>query len=84
MAKNVPIIALKADPSDPDDFDVTEEELQAALAERRRRGPQKAATKEQVTIRLDHDVIEHFRAAGPGWQSRVNAALRSVAGLRNR
>lgn len=81
MAKNALIIALKADPADPEDFDVTEEELQAALSERRMRGRQKAPTKEQVTMRLDHDVITHFRAGGPGWQSRVNAALRSVAGL---
>ena len=32
------------------------------------------------TIRLDEDVINHFRAAGPGWQTRVNAALRKVIG----
>jgi uncharacterized protein (DUF4415 family) len=32
--------------------------------------------KQQVTLRLDADVIEHFRATGPGWQTRINAALR--------
>jgi uncharacterized protein (DUF4415 family) len=34
-----------------------------------------------VNIRLDPDVVAHFRAGGPGWQSRINAALRKVAGL---
>ena len=34
--------------------------------------------KQQVTLRLDPDVIERFRADGPGWQGRMNAALRKV------
>lgn len=34
--------------------------------------------KELVTLRLDADVVAHFRAAGPGWQTRVNAALREL------
>jgi uncharacterized protein (DUF4415 family) len=42
------------------------------------RGPQKAPTKQQVTLRLDRDVIERFRATGKGWQSRVNEALRKA------
>ncbi|MCB8839170.1 BrnA antitoxin family protein [Aurantimonas sp. VKM B-3413] len=37
--------------------------------------------KEMVSLRLDRDVLEHFQADGPGWQERVNAALRSAAGL---
>lgn len=40
-----------------------------------------AAAKRQVTLRLDPDVIERFRADGPGWQGRMNAALRKAAGL---
>jgi uncharacterized protein (DUF4415 family) len=32
--------------------------------------------KRLVSLRLDQDVIKAFRAAGPGWQSRINAALR--------
>jgi uncharacterized protein (DUF4415 family) len=43
--------------------------------------PKKAAPKEAVNIRLDPDIVAHFRAGGPGWQSRINAALRKVAGL---
>lgn len=36
--------------------------------------------KEMVTLRLDRDVLEHFQADGPGWQERINEALRQVAG----
>jgi uncharacterized protein (DUF4415 family) len=50
-------------------------------AYRRRRGPQKAPTKQLVSIRLDRDVVSHFRKRGPGWQQRVNEALRKVARL---
>lgn len=48
-----------------------------------RRGgwPKKVAPKEAVNIRLDPDVLAHFRAGGRGWQSRINAALRKVVGL---
>ena len=48
---------------------------------RRARGLQKAPTKQLVSLRLDRDVIEHFRASGEGWQSRMNAALRKAAKL---
>lgn len=37
--------------------------------------------KEMVSLRLDSDVLEHFQSGGPGWQDRLNAALRSAAGL---
>jgi uncharacterized protein (DUF4415 family) len=43
--------------------------------------PKKTAPKEAVNIRLDPDVVAHFRAGGPGWQSRINAVLRKAAGL---
>ena len=36
--------------------------------------------KEQVTLRIDQDVLEHFREGGAGWQDRINAALRKAAG----
>ncbi len=47
----------------------------------RSRGAQKAPTKVSTTIRLDADVVEHFKRGGRGWQTRVNAALRKVVGL---
>ena len=34
------------------------------------------APKKLISLRLDQDVIDGFRASGPGWQSRINAALR--------
>jgi uncharacterized protein (DUF4415 family) len=43
---------------------------------RRMRGPNKKPTKEQVAIRFDREVLAAFRASGPGWQTRVNAALK--------
>jgi uncharacterized protein (DUF4415 family) len=42
------------------------------------RGPQKAPTKEMVSLRLDRDVLAKLRATGPGWQKLVNATLRKV------
>jgi uncharacterized protein (DUF4415 family) len=48
---------------------------------RRRRGPQKRPTKRLISLRLDPDVIEHFRARGPGWQARINSTLRKAVGL---
>jgi uncharacterized protein (DUF4415 family) len=38
--------------------------------------PPKANAKVSVTLRLDQDVLERFRATGQGWQTRINAALR--------
>lgn len=83
MASNGHMIALKADPNDPEDGDVTVEALEQALAEReerlRLRGAQRAPTKQQVTLRIDQDVLAKFRATGRGWQSRINEALRAAS-----
>jgi uncharacterized protein (DUF4415 family) len=49
---------------------------------RGQRGPQKSKpVKTRVALRLDPDVVAHFKKHGPGWQSRINAALRKVARL---
>lgn len=45
------------------------------------RPPIRTVAKRQVTLRLDPDVIDRFREDGPGWQGRINAALRLAAGL---
>lgn len=37
--------------------------------------------KEMVSLRIDRDVLEQFQSQGPGWQDRINAALRKAAGL---
>ncbi len=44
--------------------------------------PRSVQTKRSVHLRLDRDVIEAFEAGGPGWQTRMNAALRKAAGLK--
>ena len=71
---------------DSDNPELTEADFQAmrpavevatALAKARRvRGPQKAATKRSVSLRLDKDVLKKFKSTGPGWQTRINEALR--------
>lgn len=37
--------------------------------------------RETVSLRLDKDVLEYFQEQGPGWQDRLNAALRAAIGL---
>lgn len=51
----------------------------AALV-RNRGGRPRGSTKEQVSLRIDRDILARFRAGGPGWQSRINEALRKAAG----
>jgi uncharacterized protein (DUF4415 family) len=36
--------------------------------------------KELVSLRIDQDVLAHFQEGGPGWQDRINDALRKAAG----
>jgi uncharacterized protein (DUF4415 family) len=43
-----------------------------------KRGPQKAPTKIPVSIRLSPEVVNHFKAKGPGWQSEIDVALRKM------
>ena len=52
------------------------------IREARPRGrPRKAAEarKEKVTLRLSPEVLAHFRAQGPGWQSRIDETLKKAA-----
>jgi uncharacterized protein (DUF4415 family) len=37
--------------------------------------------KKAISLRIDADVLERFKAGGPGWQGRMNEALRKAAGL---
>ena len=37
--------------------------------------------KQRISILLDPDVITHVKSEGRGWQTRINAAFRKVAGL---
>jgi len=57
--------------------------VRAALEARKpgQRGPQKMPTKKLVSLRLSPEVLTYFRATGEGWQSRIDEALRKVAGV---
>lgn len=58
-------------------------ELVAAFPKARGRpvGSTKSNAKKSVTLRLDPDVLEAFKAGGAGWHSRINRALREAMGL---
>ena len=79
----------KTDPDNPDwsadDFAKARpaSELPAHVLDAfpRTRGPQKAPKKVPVSIRLSPEVVAHFKAGGPGWQGRIDEALRKVAGV---
>lgn len=59
-------------------------EVLALLVRKRGRplGWTKPDAKKSITLRLDPDVIEGWRKSGPGWQSRMNAALREALAVR--
>jgi uncharacterized protein (DUF4415 family) len=44
-------------------------------------GRPRGSNKVQIALRLDRDAVEKFKAQGPGWQSRINEAVRKAAGL---
>lgn len=50
--------------------------MRKEMVKRRAGRPVGSGSKEQVAIRFDQDVLAAFRAQGPGWQTRMNAALR--------
>lgn len=60
--------------ADPDVFPYSDAEF-AALHPRMGR-PKIINRKRSTTIRFDEDVLEAFKATGPGWQTRMNAAFK--------
>jgi len=42
--------------------------------------PALPGVKEMVSLRIDRDVLDFFQGDGPGWQDRINAALRKASG----
>lgn len=63
---------------DADDRPLTREEMVTGItvARQQRGRPAGSGKKEQVAIRFDHEVLAAFRGGGPGWQTRMNAALK--------
>jgi uncharacterized protein (DUF4415 family) len=77
---------MPADSVDPDDApELTDEWFDKAdfMIGRTvvRKGRPPGSSKGAVSLRLDREVIEHFRSGGAGWQTRMNEALRKAAGL---
>ena len=64
------------EPEDDEDSPDATLLMREAIANRRAGRPAGSGNKEQVAIRFDKDVLSSFRASGPGWQTRMNDALR--------
>lgn len=77
--------------TDPDTFELTDEhfekmkpisefpELQFLV---KRGRPPKENPKQLISIRLDSDIVEHLKASGKGWQTRLNDTIRDSLGLK--
>lgn len=63
--------------ADPDAQPFTDAEWEQAKPLVRRGRPLGSGSKAQVTLRLDVEVLEKFKASGDGWQTRINDALKS-------
>lgn len=63
--------------TDLDAMPFTDTEWEQVKPQVRRGRPLGSGTKTQVTLRLDVEVVEKFRATGDGWQTRINEALKS-------
>lgn len=73
--------------SDPDAPEITDEQIaqRMTFAEAMRRyagRPRLANPKQQVSVRLDPEVLQKLKASGPRWQTRMNAMLRKELGLK--
>jgi len=68
-------------PYDPNDEAAVNAYWDAAIITRGpgKRGPQKAPPKQLVSLRLSKDVLDHFRATGRGWQTRIDETLKEAA-----
>lgn len=65
------------DGKNQDDRPLSKEEmLKGIAANSQRRGRPTGSDKESTTIRFDRDILNTFKDSGPGWQTRMNAALR--------
>ncbi|MES2434622.1 MAG: BrnA antitoxin family protein [Pseudomonadota bacterium] len=82
LQNSAPMIDPESEPDD-DIPDLTTPYWSAKFAAARvQRGrPKSTAPKISTTLRLDPEVLDAFKSSGPGWQSRMNEALRKAAGL---
>jgi uncharacterized protein (DUF4415 family) len=67
----------------PDAREAAEKAFKAATTKPAPELPRKQSlpnAKELVSLRIDRDVLDHFQENGPGWQDRINEALRKAIG----
>jgi uncharacterized protein (DUF4415 family) len=72
------------DPDEAPDLSTPRWKARFATVPVKRGRPKAERPKVSTTLRLDADVLEHFRSHGPGWQARINATLRSAIKERSR
>ncbi len=78
-AHDAPIPHAAADgPYNPNDPAATAAYWQGATVKRGRGRPTVAIKRPTLNMRVDADVLDAFKATGPGWQTRINAALRDA------
>jgi uncharacterized protein (DUF4415 family) len=65
--------------------DIAEAAFKAATTKPAELPPQKPTipnAKELVSLRIDRDILDYFQEAGPGWQDRINDALRKIVPMK--
>ena len=76
LAEDAAINAVAA--SDPDAHLLTDAQWAQVQPQLKRGRPLGSGSKTQVTLRIDTDVLNKFKATGAGWQSRINEALKTI------
>ena len=78
-AQDAPITHIATDgPYDPNDAAAVSAYWKQSTIKRGRGRPVVAVKRPTLNMRVDPDVLEAFKATGPGWQTRINAALRDA------
>ena len=65
-------------PYDPNDAAAVSAYWKAATITRGRGRPSVAVKRPTLNMRVDAEVLDAFKATGPGWQTRINAVLRDA------
>jgi len=76
-AADVPIVD-QTGPYDPNDTAAVSAYWQQATITRGRGRPPVSVKRPTLNMRVDADVLDAFKATGPGWQTRINAVLRDA------
>ena len=77
-AQDAPVpFTPESDPYDPNDADAVAAYWAGATIKRGRGRPAAAVKRPTLNMRIDAEVLEAFKATGPGWQTRINAVLKS-------